>query len=152
MAHELMKKYKEVKEKHPNIDHDMVMEFAEDMPEEFDMALDRYLYGCHIVSKDMYHDAVSHFINSDGSKGAKWTIDDIKNKASIDFDNKDYTLLDFVYAVNMTYSDIGDLVSSDVLMKIAKRYLEDKDYYGEPSERSYHDAKKRIRYFDDEDE
>lgn len=152
MTHELMKKYKEVKEKHPNIDHDMVMEFAEDMPAEFDMALDRYLYGCHIVSKDMYCDAVAYFINPDGSKGAKWSIDDIKNKTSIDFENKDYTLLDYIYAVNMKYSDIGDLVSTDVLMKIAKRYLEDKDYPGEPSERSYHNAKKRIRYFEEDDD
>lgn len=152
MTHELMEKYKEVKEKHPNIDHDMVMEFAEDMPEEFDMALDRYLYGCHIVSKDMYCEAVSYFVNPDGSKGAKWSIDDIKNKTSIDFENKDYTLLDYIYAVNMKYSDIGDLVSTDVLMKIAKRYLEDKDYPGEPSERSYHNAKKRIRYFEEDDD
>ena len=152
MTHELMEKYKEVKEKHPNIDHDMVMEFAEDMPEEFDMALDRYLYGCHIVSKDMYCEAVSYFVNPDGSKGAKWSIDDIKNKTSIDFENKDYTLLDYIYAVNMKYSDIGDLVSTDVLMKIAKRYLEDKDYPGEASERSYHNAKKRIRYFEEDDD
>ena len=149
MTHETMKKYKEIKEKHPNIDHDMVMEFAEDMPEEFDMALDRYIYGCHIVSKDMYHKAVSYFVNPDGSKGAKWSIDDVKNKTSIDFENKDYTLLDYIYAVNMYYSDIGDLVGTDVLMKIAKRYLEDKDYCGDPSERSYHNAKKRIRYFDE---
>ena len=33
MTHELIKRYKTIKEKHPTIDQDMIMEFAEDMPE-----------------------------------------------------------------------------------------------------------------------
>nr|DAQ66518.1 MAG TPA: hypothetical protein [Caudoviricetes sp.] len=59
--------------------------------------------------------------------------------------------MDYAYTLNMKYSDIGDLISTDMLMKIAKRYLEDKDYYGDPSERAYFDAKERIKYFEEKD-
>lgn len=152
MTHELIRRYKAIKEKRPSIDQDMIMEFAEDMPEEFEMALDRYEYGYHIVSKDMYNEAVALFRNQDGSHGAKWSVEDIKNKCAIEFSTKDYTLHDFAYVVNMMYSDYGDLAGSDVILKMSKRYLEDSDYYGEPSERAYCDAKERIRYFGDEDE
>lgn len=151
MTHELIKRYKAIKEKCPTIDHDMVMEFAEDMPEEFETALDRYEYGCHIVSKDMYNAAVALFRNQDGSHGAKWNVEDIKNRCAIDFGAKDYTLHDYAYVANMIYSDYGDLISTEVALKMAKRYLEDGDYYGAPSERAYYDAKKRIKYFDDEE-
>lgn len=152
MTHELIRRYNAIKEKRPTIDHDMVMEFAEDMPEEFEMALDRYEYGCHIVSKDMYNEAIALFRNQDGSHGAKWNVEDIKNRCAIDFSAKDYTLLDYAYIANMHYSDYGDLVSTEVVLKMAKRYLEDGDYYGDSSERAYYDAKERIRYFDVEDE
>jgi hypothetical protein len=48
---------------------------------------------------------------------------------------------------NMHYSDYGDFLSADMLIKMAKRDLEDKDYPGDPTERAYKDAKKRIKYF-----
>lgn len=145
---ELLHKYHEIKEKHPNIDHDMVMMFAEEMPEEFEMAIMEYEYGCHIASKQMYHNAVSYLKNQDGTEGAHWDVDTIKAKAAMDFNAKDYTLWDFAYMVNMHYSDYGDKIGTDTLFWMAKRDLEDKDYYGEPSERAYKDAKKRIKYFD----
>jgi hypothetical protein len=69
-------------------------------------------------------------------------------KSGIDFNTfKAYTLWDLAYMVNMHYSDYGDFLATDMLFKMAKRDLEDKDYPGEASERAYKDAKKRIRYF-----
>ena len=144
---ELLHKYHEIKAKHPNIDNDMVMMFAEEMPEEFEEALMEYEYGCHIATKKMYDHAVSYFVNPDGHKGANWEIDVIKNKAGIDFNTKEYTLWDFAYMVNMHYSDYGEKITTDLIFWMAKKDLEDKDYYGDASERAYKDAKKRIKYF-----
>ena len=151
--HETMMKYKELKEKHPTIDHDLVMTFAEEMPDEFENALLIYEYGCHIVSKDMYREAVSYFENPDGTKGAKYTVEDIVQRSGIDFDKKEYTKLDFAYMVNMHFSDYGERIKDlDYLMFMAKHDLTDKDYPGDPTERAYHNAKKRIKYFEDEKE
>jgi hypothetical protein len=147
---ELLEEYKAVKEKHPNIDHDMVMEFAEEMPTQFEMAIMKYKYGCHIGSKRMYDEAVALFENPNGTQGAYWDIDTIRIKSGIDFNTmKDYTLFDISYIANMLYSDFGDMLSAEQIIKMAKRYLTDKDYPGDPTERAYKDAKKRIIYFED---
>lgn len=147
---ELLEEYKTVKEKHPNIDHDMVMEFAEEMPVQFEMAIMKYKYGCHIGSKRMYDEAVALFENPNGTQGAYWDIDTIRIKSGIDFNSmKDYTLWDFGYLANMHYSDYGDFLGAEQILKMAKRDLEDKDYPGDPTERAYKDAKRRIKYFDD---
>ena len=149
MKEKALNKYKELKKDNPNIDNELIMKFIDQMPQEAICLFDYMLYGYHIVSKEMYENAVDCLVNQDGSKGAKWSLTEIENKINIDFDNKDYTLMDYAYTLNMKYSDIGDLISTDMLMKIAKRYLEDKDYYGDPSERAYFDAKERIKYFEE---
>lgn len=149
MKEKALNKYKELKKDNPNIDNEIIMTIIDQMPQEAICVFDYMLYGYHIVSKEMYEKAVDCLVNQDGSKGAKWSLTEIENKVNIDFDNKDYTLMDYAYTLNMKYSDIGDLTSTDMLMKIAKRYLEDKDYYGDPSERAYFDAKERIKYFEE---
>lgn len=151
MKEKALNKYKELKKDNPNIDNELIMTFIEQMPQEAICVFDYMLYGYHIVSKEIYEDAVDCLVNQDGSKGPKWSLTEIENKVNIDFDNKDYTLMDYAYALNMKYSVIGDLISTDMLMKIAKRYLEDKNYYGDPSERAYFDAKERIKYFEEKD-
>lgn len=151
MKEKALNKYKELKKDNQNIDNELIITFIEQMPQEAICLFDYMLYGYHIVSKEMYEDAVDCLVNQDGSKGPKWSLTEIENKVNIDFDNKDYTLMDYAYTLNMKYSDIGDLISTDMLMKIAKRYLEDKDYYGDPSERAYFDAKERIKYFEEKD-
>ena len=149
MKEKALKKYKELKAENPDVDNELIMTFIEEMPKEAICVFDFMLYGYHLVSNDMYENAVQYFKNPDNSKGAKWSVEEVKSKSNIDFDSKDYTLLDYAYVLNMHYSDIGDIVGTEMLMKMAKRYLEDKDYYGEPSERAYFDAKKRIKYFED---
>lgn len=151
MKEKALNKYKELKKDNPNIDNELIMTIIDQMPQEAICVFDYMLYGYHIVSKEMYENTVNRFVNQDGSKGAKWSLTEIENKVNIDFENKDYTLMDYAYTLNMKYSDIGDLISTDMLMKIAKRYLEDKDYYGDPSERAYFDAKERIKYFEEKD-
>jgi hypothetical protein len=97
----------------------------------------------------MYNDATELFEWADDKgTGAKWSVEDIKNVSGIDFNSKDYTLLDFAYTMNMLYSDNCNVfIEPTYYIKMSKNYLEDNDYMGNPSERAYHDAIKRIRYF-----
>lgn len=126
-------------EKMHKIIHNLKEDYGEDIID--------YFY-CHIYSKEMYDKAVSYFHNFNGSKGAHWSPETIKNKAMINFDEKDYTLWDFSYMANKIYSHIGDLLMEENIIKYAKRLLEDKDYPGEASERAFHDAIKMVEYFE----
>lgn len=130
----------------------IVEEWREDMPENFAEYMFRKEYGCHIVDETMYNKAVSYFEwSNDKGMGAKWSVEDINKLANIDFDEKDYYLHDFAYVVNMLYSDYGHIFSdSGYYFKMAKAYLEDPDYCGEPDERAYKDALKRIKYHEKE--
>ena len=150
IEHDLLHEYNEIKAKHPNIDHDMMMKFAREMPAQFEMAIMEYKHGCHIASERMYNEAVKYFENPNGTEGAYWDVSTVRIKSGIDFNTmKDYTLWDFAYMANMHYSDYGDFLGAEQILKMAKRDLEDKDYPGDPTERAYKDAKRRIKYFDD---
>ena len=138
--------YKKRLEENPDYAKELVAEWREDMPEQFAQKMYEDEYGCHIYTEQMYDEAVSYLKNPDETKGAHWDVNTIKSKAGIDFATKEYTLYDYCYQVNMHYSDYGDKISSDLLFFMAKRDLEDKDYYGDPTERAYKDARKRIRH------
>jgi hypothetical protein len=141
--------YNEEKRKNPDYDTVLVTEWKEDMPEQFTILHLKKRYGCHIVDKSMYNDATELFEWADDKgTGAKWSVEDIKNVSGIDFNSKDYTLLDFAYTMNMLYSDNCNVfIEPTYYIKMSRNYLEDNDYMGDPSERAYHDAIKRIRYF-----
>ena len=99
----------------------------------------------------MYNEAVSllEWVENRGH-GAKWAVDDIVKLANINFDNKEYTKYDYAYIMNALYSDYCNIFTEpSYYLKMAKNYLEDADYWGEASERAYHDAKKRIKYHKD---
>jgi hypothetical protein len=147
IPHELHERYEKIKHKHPDIDHKMVMMFAEEMPCEFDEALDKFDYGYHIGSQKRYDEAVSYLVNFNGTKGAHWHPDTIRMKANINFDATKYTLWDFAYLANKLYSHIGDMMPEEHILKYAKRLLEDKDYPGDASERAYFDAMEMIEYY-----
>ena len=141
-------KMKKLIDKHP----EKICEFAKciynEYGEEIIDFIDEQLEGCHIRKQSLYDEAVALLINPDGSKGGKWDADDIENESGIDFTAKKYTALDYAYCVNMLYSDYGEVIkNTDTIMKMAKIYLEDPDYMGDPSERAYKNAKKRIHYF-----
>jgi hypothetical protein len=143
--------YNEEKAKNPNYDTILVEEWREQMPDEFTRKMLKKKYGCHIVDRKTYDEAVELFDwVSDKGSGAKWSVDDIKNVSGIDFDSKDYTLLDFAYTMNMFWSDFCNVFTElGYYIKMSRNYLEDPDYTGDASERAYHDAIKRIRYFDE---
>lgn len=142
--------YNEEKAKNPKYDEVIVAEWKEDMPEQFIMFHLKKRYGCHIVDKSMYEKAVDLFewVDEKGT-GAKWSVSDIKSVSGIDFSTKDYTLLDFAYVMNMLWSDNCNVFTdTSYYLKMSRNYLEDADYMGDASERAYHNAVKRIRYFE----
>lgn len=122
------------------------IEIIEEMVEDYGEDILEY-FNSHIKTDALYQQYVSVFKNFDGTKGAHWSVDAIQQKANIDFSTKEYTNYDYAYVVNMKYSDDGDLMPVENLFKSAQRYLEDVDYYGNPSERAYCDGKKRYEYF-----
>lgn len=141
--------YEEEKAKNPDFDSILVMEWRENMPDKFACVMFERKYGCHIVDVDMYTKAVSLFEwVDDRGTGAKWSVEDIEKVSGIDFDDKEYTLLDFAYVMNMLYADNCNVFTdTSYYIKMSKNYLEDNDYMGDPSERAYKNAKKRIKYF-----
>ena len=98
----------------------------------------------HITNEKQYKRYTDCFENFDETKGPHWSVEEIKDKVNIDFSMKNYTCFDYAYAVNMRYSDDGDLMPVENLFKSAKRFLEDKDSgFKDPSTRAYHDGKHR---------
>jgi len=148
----VISKYNALKKKYPDIAEDLVMRFFDTME---DIALDTLTeyeceqeYGCHIGTEEMYEEAVNLFewVNNKGT-GARWSVEDIEKSANINFAAKNYTLYDYCYVVNMLYSDFCNVFTdSGFYLKMAENYLEDPDYMGEASERAYCNAKKRIKY------
>ena len=145
--------YNAEKAKDPNYDTKLVMEWREKMPDNFTRYHLSKKYGCHIVSQKMYDEAVSLLDWADDKgNGAKWSVSDIKNVSGIDFATKDYTALDFAYVMNMLWSDYCNIFTDTTYyLKMSRNYLEDADYMGDASERAYHNALKRIRYYQEEE-
>ena len=66
-------------------------------------------------------------------------------------DGKDYYEYDYAYVMNMLWSDYCNIFTeTSYYKKMAKSYLEDPDYMGKADERAYHNAMKRIKYFEKE--
>lgn len=142
--------YHKRRTENPNYDHDLVMEWRQDMPHQFSQKMYEDEYGCHIFDVEMYNEAVSllEWVDNRG-QGAKWAVEDIVKLANINFDEKEYTKYDYAYIMNVLWSDYCNIfMEATYYLKMAKNYLEDPDYCGDASERAYHNAKKRIRYYD----
>jgi hypothetical protein len=77
--------------------------------------------------------------NADGTKGKKWDTDQIRQVAQqhgIRFEEYSPELLTAV--TNMLYSDYCKVLGADMMMyvKLAKAWLEDEDFDGEPEEKA----------------
>lgn len=77
--------------------------------------------------------------NADGTKGKKWDTDQIRQVAQqhgIRFDEYSPELLTAI--ANMLYSDYCKVLGSDMMLyvKMAKAFLEDDDFEGEPEEKA----------------
>lgn len=124
-----------------------MMEIIEEMYEDWGESVAEY-FCQHITNKEQYDKYTMYIKNRDGSKGPHWSVDEIKKQAGISFEDKEYTCYDFAYAVNMRYSDDGDLMPVENVFKSAKRFLEDADSgHKDPSTRAYKDGKARYMRF-----
>lgn len=127
-----------------------IRKFRSLMPEVYAKTMYEEEYGCHIVDKTLYHEAVSLLESTDEKEyGPKFEFEEILKLSNIDFSNKNYYEYDFAYVVNMLWSDYGHIINEpSYIFKMAKAYLEDPDYMGKADERAYHNAIKRIKYFE----
>lgn len=140
--------YNAKKAENPDFDYMLVKSWRDEMPEQFAKRMYEEEYGCHIFDEELYNEAVGllEWVNKAG-KGAKWSVNDIVKLSGIDFDTKDYYAKDFTYIANMLWSDYCNVFTdASYYIKMSKNYLEDPDYMGDPSERAYHNAIKRIKY------
>ena len=147
-----MMKADEIYNKHlelnPHFDHMLVMSWREEMPEQFAECMYVKEYGKHIMTEDMYNEAIEdlEWVDSKGS-GAKWKFDDIMKLTSVDFEKVKYSKYDYAYVVNMLYSDYANVFTEpSYYLRMAKNYLEDIDYPGRPCERAYKIAIKRKKH------
>lgn len=133
----------------PRFAEKFIKKFRNLMPEVYAETMYEEEYGCHIVDRNLYEQAVSLLEwSEDKGYGAKWDVDEILKASNIDFSKKHYYEYDFAYVVNMLYSDYCNIFTEqNYYLKMAKAYLEDPDYMGKPDERAYKNAIKRIKYF-----
>ena len=140
--------YHEMLDADHEFSHKLIMKWREEMPLEYRRTMHEIKHGCHIFDKEFYDEATALFVNQDDSRGPHWSLETIKAKSGIDFGSKEYTCYDYAYVVNMLYSDYGNVFTDPgYYLRMAKNYLHDHDYFGNPSERAYHNAVKRIHYF-----
>ena len=126
-------------------DKNKLFEIFEELEEKYG-DLEEF-FTCHIEDAETYNKFISVIKNFDGTSGGHWTIDQVKANSKIDWDKVDYTCYDYVYVVNMKYSDDGQRMSTEAIFDSAKDYLSDVDYWGVASERAYIEGKKRYKYF-----
>ena len=126
-----------------------IKKFRNLMPDIYIRTMYEEEFGCHIVDRSLYEEAVSLLEWADDKGyGAKFDVDEILKMSNIDFSNKNYYEFDYAYVVNMLWSDYGHIIPElNYILKMAKAYLEDPDYMGKADERAYHNAIKRIKYF-----
>lgn len=144
--------YEELKIADPEFDHKMMKCFRKRMPHQFAKLMYEKKHGHHLVTKEQYDEAASllKWIEDKGS-GPKWKVEEIVKLSNIDFDNKKYHPHDFAYAVNMLYAEnCNTLTEPSYYLKMAKNFLENPNYPGDPSERAYHCAMKRIESYEEE--
>ena len=104
----------------------------ETMPElykEMECELYEAINGEHFDEK-MFEIATSKFKNADGSTGAHWTLEQVRDylkQRGIEF--KGYTTCDVAYVMNMMYSDYYGSVPEGIesIVRLTKAFLEDPD-------------------------
>lgn len=105
----------------------------------YDMGEDYADYGTAKLSSKDIKKWEKGLENADGTKGKKWDTDQIRQVAQqhgIRFEEYSPELLTVI--ANMLYSDYCKILGADLMMyvKLAKAFLEDEDFEGEPEEKA----------------
>ena len=107
----------------------MIKETDHNLYETLEMYLYKELYGCHFCDWKL-ECALSKMVNEDGTTGGHWNVEQTTQVAKQnDIRFSKYNEYDWNYAMNMLYSDYYGSVPNDVnvYVKMAKKFLEDKD-------------------------
>lgn len=130
--------YEDVKKEHPDIDHKAMLIFMSKMKEEATEMLNKVKWGNHIGSANFYEEKVKNLILPTGAHGPKWDVKTIENLSGIKFANQNYYALDYALVVNYFYAEFSSIFTEPTYyLQMAKKWLESKNYKGDPSERGY---------------
>lgn len=143
MTHKILDKYNELKRERPNLDHELVMTFIEDMSDEASILFDKLLFGCHIYNEEMGKKAISYIKDNNGMQRPQmWSYDDVMKIAKnyVNIENEDFYEWDLVVWANVKYYDYANIETEpSKIIRISIADLTDKDYpFSPPDERAYH--------------
>lgn len=159
--HEMIEKIEYLMEKQPEKVIDFIKETYKHNPDAVERLMEyvKTNYGGYIPSKKKYEELVERLKWSNGNgRGAKWSFEDIKKNARINFDNVDFTEFDYAYLVNMLYAKCcKEFNDPSMFLKLAKCLLEDPDeetklYKGAYAEKHKHSKHGEQSYYGDYDE
>lgn len=107
----------------------MVERIDEDIYDDIELYLYKKVYGCHFTEW-LLNKALKYMKNEDGTSGGHWTVEQttmVARSNGITFDH--FNEYDWNYVMNMIYSDYYGSVPNEtsVYVKMARKFLEDKD-------------------------
>lgn len=136
-AHKIKEFHKKLLEENPHYNDDLVMEFAENMPELYAKKIQYDYWGCHIYDEECYEEEI-HKIKA----VPKWSLSDIKQVSKIDFEAKDYYIYDFAFLMNYYYNLFKHIFTDTAYyIGITKATLEN-PLMEKADDTAYHIAKK----------
>lgn len=97
--HQIKEFHKKLLEENPHYNDDLVMEFADNMPELYAKKIQYDYWGCHIYNEECYEEEIAKL-----KTVPKWTLNEIKQASRIDFEAKEYYLYDFAFLMNYYYN------------------------------------------------
>lgn len=138
----ILDKYNELKKERPNIDHELVMTFIEDMEDEASILFDKLLFGCHIYNEEQAKEAMSYIKDSNGmQRPPMWSYDDVMKIAKnyVNIEDEDFYEWDLAVWANVKYYDYSNIENEpSKIIRISIADLTDKDYpFSPPDERAY---------------
>ena len=123
--------YDEQLSKDSHFDHNLVIEWRDNMPYEFAKKMYEIEYGKHIWCEEMYKDGLSYITDNKGNEIELWNIKDIKEIASeyIDIDDEKFYSYDLYLWANVKKADLKGIEdSASKIIKYAISDLQDKDF------------------------
>lgn len=136
-AHKIKEFHKKLLEENPHYNDDLVMEFAENMPELYAKKIQYDYWGCHIYDEECYEEEIRKI-----KAVPKWSLSDIKQVSKIDFEAKDYYIYDFAFLMNYYYNLFKHIFTDTAYyVGITKATLEN-PLMEKADDTAYHIAKK----------
>ena len=135
--HKIKEFHKKLLEENPRYNDELVMEFADNMPELYAKKIQYDYCGCHIYDEECYEEEIRKI-----KAVPKWSLSDIKQVSKIDFEAKDYYIYDFAFLMNYYYNLFKHIFTDTAYyVGITKATLEN-PLMGKADDTAYHIAKK----------